>query len=182
MRASACLLFAIAMGGSSWSPGQPAAAIPASTASVRLDPAALPVGALVFVGENLLTTAARLTLPAGEHAIRIEAPGHQTAAGVLLLESEQPHLLRITTSPPAVPWEQNASWVSAAVGAGLLVATLIVDQTLEFEDPAAEAGVRMGLMGASAVSLVGSGTLQSHARETSPPLPTLSWSLEAVQR
>jgi len=74
-----------------------------------------------------------------------------------------------------------AAWVTATIGVSLAVATLIADQTIDFDDPSHRDFMTAGLMGSAAISLAASGAMTNSLKSSPRSAPRiLGWSMERM--
>jgi hypothetical protein len=167
----------------------PSAAVP-TEALTAPDPAATAVrlilpedlhGVRVIVDGRDLDLSETTPVPPGEHSLRIEAADHVPVEDTLVLEAQHLHLIRISSIPTAPPTLHAAAWVTATIGVSLAVATLIADQTIDFDDPSHRDFMTAGLMGSAAISLAASGAMTNSLKSSPRSAPRiLGWSMERM--
>ena len=116
----------------------------------------------------------------GVHAIRIEAEGASPVESTLVLSAGRNHLLQITTLKRPPPPVEIATFATAALGAALLISSVILEQTLDFDDPQRGDNLLIGMMGGAGLSLAASGALaanRSLIHDNEPYRQTFEWRL-----
>lgn len=96
----------------------------------------------------IATDTAPLELPAGETDVEIAAEGTVPTTGKVTIEKDRTLTLTpVLEDLPDLTGQETHGWIAFGTGVGLIVATIIIDQTVDFSDPTTRDALEWSMAG-----------------------------------